>query len=214
MKYQAVHAIIYLAFSAATTLSVGCSGKPTATKTANSSAEQASATIVAGIEPNEEQRQAMLGAQLLLFQRLSGRLMQAMGEQGPAAAITVCQTEAPQIAADVSEQQGLSIGRTGVRLRNPNNQPPAWAKPLTDQKTDTPTFVTLSNGQAAALLPIKLQGTCLMCHGPKEQIAPLVAAQLAKLYPDDQATGFQEGELRGWFWIELPAGKKEIAQAL
>jgi hypothetical protein len=35
------------------------------------------------------------------------------------------------------------------------------------------------------------------------QIAPVIAEQLAKLYPDDQATGFLEGELRGWFWVEM-----------
>jgi hypothetical protein len=61
----------------------------------------------------------------------------------------------------------------------------------------------LDNGQAAALLPIKLQAQCLMCHGPAEKIPLEVKTQLAKLYPQDQATGFQEGDLRGWFWVEL-----------
>jgi hypothetical protein len=42
-----------------------------------------------------------------------------------------------------------------------------------------------------------------MCHGPKEQLIPEVKEQLAKLYPEDSATGFSEGELRGWFWVEL-----------
>jgi len=27
---------------------------------------------------------------------------------------------------------------------------------------------------------------------------------LAAKYPMDQATGFKEGDLRGWFWIEVP----------
>lgn len=73
---------------------------------------------------------------------------------------------------------------------------------MTDAKVDTPQFVTLTNGDAAALLPIKLQAQCLMCHGPKEQIAPVIQDQLVKLYPNDEAIGFKEGELRGWFWIE------------
>jgi hypothetical protein len=75
-----------------------------------------------------------------------------------------------------------------------------------EAKTDTPQFVKLSNGHSAALLPIKLQAQCLMCHGPEEQIVPEIKAQLAKLYPDDRATGFEEGELRGWFWIDLIEG--------
>lgn len=118
----------------------------------------------------------------------------------------MCQQEAPKIANDVSEEQGLRIGRTGVRLRNPNNAAPQWATGLTQANTDTPTFATLSNGHAAALLPIKLQAQCVMCHGPKEQLAPVIQEQLSKLYPDDQATGFREGDLRGWFWIDLPYG--------
>ncbi|TWU64576.1 DUF3365 domain-containing protein [Crateriforma conspicua] len=161
--------------------------------------------IVDGKSPSDAQKQAMLAAKDALFTKLSGRLMEAMGSQGPAGAITVCQTEAPQIATEVSEEHDLRIGRTGVRLRNSSNEPPAWAKPLTDAKTDTPTFVVLDNEDAAALLPIKLQGQCLMCHGPKEQIAPIIQDQLAKLYPDDEATGFHEGDLRGWFWIEMPS---------
>jgi hypothetical protein len=153
--------------------------------------------------PNDQQQTKMLAAKDALFEKLSGRLMEAMAEGGPSAAILVCQKEAPQIAKAVGQTQGVSIGRTGVRLRNPNNQAPAWAAGLIERKTDKPTFVTLSDNKAAALLPIKLQMQCLMCHGPNEQIAPGVKAQLQSSYPADQATGFNEGDLRGWFWVTL-----------
>lgn len=169
----------------------------------HASGDQTSAvSILAGETPSDEQKQAMLAAKDGLFEKLSGRLMEAMASQGPAAAIAVCKEEAPEIASDVSETHGLKIGRTGVRLRNPDNQPPSWAKGMTEAKVETPQFVVLSGGHAAALLPIKLQAQCLVCHGPKDQIAPVISDQLTKLYPNDQATGFQEGELRGWFWIE------------
>lgn len=190
---------------------VGCS-PPQTPPTSQASAESPksqdageSVSIVQGVEPTEEQRQAMMAAKDELFNRLSSRLMEVMSEQGPAAAISVCQKEATQIASEVGENRGLRIGRTGVRLRNPRNVPPEWAKPVTDAGTDSPKFVGLSNGNTGAILPIKLQGQCLMCHGPKEQIAPIIQSQLTKLYPDDAATGFREGELRGWFWIELPS---------
>lgn len=161
-------------------------------------------TIVVDSQPTEEQRAELLVAKDALFQQLSGKLMAAMA-QGPAQAIAVCQKEARQIAENVGKEQGVKIGRVGVRLRNPNNTGPDWAAPLIAAKQDTPVFANLSNGHAAALLPIKLQAQCLMCHGPKAQIAPVIEEQLAKLYPDDAATGFQEGELRGWFWIEKPS---------
>jgi hypothetical protein len=36
---------------------------------------------------------------------------------------------------------------------------------------------------------------CLQCHG--EALAPEVTQALAARYPDDRATGFREGQLRG-----------------
>ncbi len=173
-----------------------------ATKTDDPS--QPVVTIVPDRDPSEAQREKMLAAKQALFTQLSGRLQQAMQTAGPAAAISVCKNEAAKIAEEVGQQHGVSIGRSGVRLRNPNNLPPTWATELVSQKSSEPVFVTLSNEHAAALLPIKLQSQCLMCHGPAEQIAPVISEQLSKLYPQDEAVGFKEGELRGWFWIEMP----------
>jgi len=35
-------------------------------------------------------------------------------------------------------------------------------------------------------------------------LAPDLKAKLAELYPNDQATGYAAGDLRGVFWVELP----------
>lgn len=160
-------------------------------------------TVVVGKSPSDEQKTAMLAAKEALFTALSGRLTEAMGE-GPANAIVVCQREARDIAANVAADHQVKIGRTGVRLRNASNQAPAWAKDWIEAKTEEPQFAMLSNESAAALLPIKLQPLCVMCHGPSEQILPEIKKQLVDRYPADQAVGFQPGELRGWFWVELP----------
>jgi len=42
---------------------------------------------------------------------------------------------------------------------------------------------------------------CLQCHGMEEDLAPDVVEQLTKLYPDDTATGFSQGDLRGAFVV-------------
>ena len=181
----------------------GCSSSDNAAALVDSP-KTSSVSIVEGDQPTQVQKDRMLEAKEVLYTQLSARLMEVMVSDGPAAAISVCQQEAPKIASDVSVAQGLTIGRSGVRLRNSKNMPPPWATALVEAKTESPTFAKLSNGNAAALLPIKLQSQCLMCHGPKDQIAPMIQDQLAKLYPNDEATGFEEGELRGWFWIELP----------
>jgi hypothetical protein len=127
-----------------------------------------------------------------------------MQSAGPVAAIRVCSQEAPEIAQEVGEEHRVAIGRTSLKLRNPHNQPPDWARELMSPEAVEPQFVELPDGHSGALLPIKLQAKCTMCHGPEEEIAQPIRDQLSQLYPDDQATGFEEGDLRGWFWVEVP----------
>lgn len=164
--------------------------------------ENPSLAVVEGLQPDENSKNKLLEARDELFKQLSSRLTAAMNEGGPSEAVEVCYRLAPRIAKEVGEIHKVRIGRSGVRLRNASNTPPDWAKSLVESKTESPTFVTLNNDKAAALLPIKLQPQCLMCHGPNEQISEAVKLVLGKRYPDDQATGFRDGELRGWFWVE------------
>lgn len=201
MKYKRVASWLLISGLALGMSSTGCSPG----SSPNSPVAETTAPIVEGAEPTAEQRERMLAAKDALFQQLSGRLMEVMGTAGPVAAIGVCHKEAPRIAQEVGQEHGVEIGRVGVRLRNPQNTAPGWAQAWVEQHVDTPQFARLDNGHAVGLLPIKLQAQCTICHGPKEQIGPEIQAQLDKLYPEDAATGFREGELRGWFWIELPA---------
>lgn len=47
---------------------------------------------------------------------------------------------------------------------------------------------------------------CLQCHGrPEKDIAPATMAAIKKLYPEDKATGFQLGDLRGLWRVTFPA---------
>lgn len=133
---------------------------------------------------------------------LMGRLVEAMVDAGPAGAIEVCSQEAPAIAERIGIENGVRIGRTSFRVRNPQNVPPHWAKEWVEQRVESPQFQVLDTGATAALFPIRIQPTCLACHG--QEIEPDVQQQLAKLYPDDEATGFSLDELRGWFWVEVP----------
>lgn len=154
---------------------------------------------------DEAAKQKAVAAKDALFTRLSGRLSEVIRQDGPAAAIEVCSREAADIATAVGQEHQVSIGRTSFQLRNSKNSPPEWARSLVEQRTVDPHFVSLPDGGAAALLPIRLKENCLTCHGPTDSIAKGVRSKLSELYPDDQATGFKEGDLRGWFWVEVPA---------
>ncbi len=181
-------------------LVVGCSQSPPAETTWKPIDPAVMSTA------QQKQKDHALAAKEAMFSKLMAKLKEELGKGGPAAAISVCQEEAPRIAQQVGADKGVKIGRTAVRLRNPKNQPPTWAKDLLE-RSDAPTFLTNSKGEFAAILPIKLQAQCLLCHGSTEQIPAEVRNALSQRYPDDQATGFKEGDLRGWFWIEVPTSK-------
>lgn len=151
-----------------------------------------------------EQKTRGLAAKKALFGRLVTRLSSALGD-GPGEAIHVCKIAAPDITTNVGETEKLRIGRTSHRLRNPDNVPPAWARPYVARKASTEVWLTHPDGRLAGLLPIPTMGMCLTCHGPWAEIQAPVRKALAKHYPGDRAYDFAAGDLRGWFWLEIPA---------
>lgn len=139
--------------------------------------------------------------------RLMGRLQEVIKTQGPERAIEVCHTEAPGMAEEVGRLRKLRIGRTSTKLRNPSNAAPPWAQAWVQGASAEPQFLETPEGGLRALLPIRLAATCLTCHGPEKGLAPGVRKALREKYSHDQATGYQVGDLRGWFWVEIPGRK-------
>jgi len=160
-------------------------------------------------ETQKAQHELGLAAVNALMSELMGELTAALDSGGTSEAIGVCREKAPAIAARVGEQFGLEIGRTSFALRNPGNKAPKWADGLVSDHVGTPTFLAGPGGELGALLPIRLRAECGMCHGPAETVAEEVQAAIAEHYPEDQAVNFAEGDLRGWFWFETPAGSED-----
>ena len=44
---------------------------------------------------------------------------------------------------------------------------------------------------------LPVQPLCLSCHGPVDQLSPAIKAALGQTYPNDRATGYSEGQIRG-----------------
>jgi hypothetical protein len=135
---------------------------------------------------------------------LGRELSAAIKRGGPEAAISICAERAPAIAA-AAGGAGLRIGRTSHRLRNPRNAPPAWVAPLLAEYRKNPGLAsserTIAPGRIGYLEPIRIVGPCLACHGGA--LAPPVAARIQARYPEDRATGFAAGDLRGLYWVEV-----------
>ncbi len=150
---------------------------------------------------------AARGASLLApFKAELKNALQTGLAEGPTAAVEACRLQAPEIAESNSSDD-ISLGRSSHRLRNPNNAPSAWMQLVLDDylkpsATLVPRLTNLGNGRVAYAEPILTQGVCLVCHGTR--LDPAVAEILAQRYPEDAATGFEPGDLRGIFWVEFP----------
>lgn len=147
---------------------------------------------------------------------LKDALQQALQNGGPVNGIAVCHDKAGQIAADLSQELGMLIGRTSLKVRNASNAPDTWeqavlkqfeARKVQGEPVDKLEFFAIINeedGQKTFryMKAIPTAALCLSCHG--ENIPPEVDAKLKELYPNDAARGFKEGDLRGAFTFAKP----------
>jgi hypothetical protein len=141
-------------------------------------------------------------------------LTSEMKKGGPPSAVHVCRDEAQVITAKVAQEEGVDVGRTSHRLRNPKNAPRPWAEAFVSEaagkKTSEVEAQVVDLGDKMGVLkPINTLGLCTNCHGKAEEIAPEVRQALAEGYPEDEAVGFSVGDLRGWMWAEVPKQKAE-----
>lgn len=58
----------------------------------------------------------------------------------------------------------------------------------------------VENGEQNYMRAIVMQPQCLACHG--SAVAKPLKQAIAEKYPNDQATGFEVGDLRGAFLIK------------
>lgn len=144
---------------------------------------------------------------------LLSELQAAMKEGGPPNAIQVCNTRAPGIAEEISRTSKLDIGRTSLKVRNPDNAADAWEKKVLEsfeaRKAKGEDPATLEHHEVvgnkfrymkAIVIPADMP--CLKCHG--EQLDQAVQTKLKALYPNDKATGYKTGDLRGAITIDQP----------
>jgi len=137
-----------------------------------------------------------------LRSQLGAALSEGLAES-PEAAIGACRVKAPAIAAAVAGP-GVTVGRTSHRLRNPSNAPEPWMLPFLEEfaagEPQPGAFRSVSLGERGTgyVEPIYLQPPCATCHG--EAVDPGLLAKIREHYPEDEATGFRVGELRGLFW--------------
>jgi hypothetical protein len=136
-------------------------------------------------------------------------LTRELTERGAGGAILVCHMSATVISTRLAREEGMSAGRTSAHLRTPSNAPRPWAAPIVARYANSPAagldgFVVDLGTRVGVMRPIAHRRACSPCHGVESQLTPMVRAELKDRYPKDHATGFKEGDLRGWLWVEVP----------
>jgi hypothetical protein len=150
-----------------------------------------------------------------LSEAIRGLLMQELKTGGFEGAVAVCAKNAQARTADYRRTSGNDIRRVSLRRRNPANEPDEYERRVLES------FDRLSaearpgaehwelvreDGRDALryLKPVVANAMCLTCHGEKAGIPPAVLAVIAKQYPDDRATGFSAGDVRGAVSVRIP----------
>ncbi|MFZ5628388.1 MAG: Tll0287-like domain-containing protein [Spirochaetota bacterium] len=147
-------------------------------------------------------------------------LQEKVTKEGAAAAVPFCREFAPSYgkektgewAAKARAELGASsfrFRRVSVKNRNPNNAPETRQAEILQQWESgqiKPAFYQ-AEGKFYTMHPIRVaQPLCLSCHGDAATLDKKAAAEIAKLYPQDKATGYKLGDLRGAFITEVAFG--------
>jgi len=148
---------------------------------------------------------------------LQSELKAAMQAGGPIQALDVCHTKAPELTAFATKYQGdgTIVSRTSLKYRNPNNSPQEWqtavleefeTRKLAGEDPKSLEFhqIATTDGKKEFryMKAIPTGEVCLKCHGV--DIDPAVSEKLNTLYPQDKATGFNIGDIRGAFVVIKP----------
>jgi hypothetical protein len=134
-----------------------------------------------------------------------------------ASALRVCASVAQDLARK-HEGEGWRVRRISEKYRNPADQPDAYERAVLERwaaaqgagslkPTDESGEVAIENGQRyyRYMRPIFIAGpVCLQCHGAPDALAPGVREALQSLYPEDRATGYAVGDLRGAISVKIP----------
>jgi len=147
---------------------------------------------------------------------LMAKLTATLAEGGPLAAVGVCNQVAQEVTRALGEREGVILRRTALRTRNPANAPD-WERPWLERAeaavraghAPQPMYEVVRPPEGPVelrhLRPILFPaGVCSRCHGLPEEIPDDVRTVLRERYPQDAATGFRAGDLRGAISVRVP----------
>jgi Protein of unknown function (DUF3365) len=149
-----------------------------------------------------------------LAEKVRGILLQEIGKAGYSSAVRVCSELAQEMTVLFNAQTGRQVRRISLKYRNPKNVPDAYEQRKLEELNILNQKKELLNEYSEIveehgkkylryLKPLIVAPLCVTCHGPKENIPQEVKTILADRYPEDRATGFLVGDVRGAITVKI-----------
>lgn len=147
------------------------------------------------------------------FMSLSSAVKSAMQRGGVQEAVSYCNVASSPLIDSLSTAYNAAIRRTSFHFRNPSNKPSEaeesilvhFQKITRAGEKPNDTIIYAGGGGYTYYAPIVIENPlCLVCHGQPGSTMPAENADfITSIYPEDRATGFEMGDLRGMWSIEF-----------
>lgn len=177
----------------------------------NSSEKQTSKTETVQLKTIENKMQIDSDKLIsLLMGNLKSEMMSAIKNGGFENAIHTCQLKAPLIT-DSLQTDNWTIKRVTDKPRNQKNLTSEVEKEILAMFADTLSkleyYGVWDNADSKETYiyykPIYMGLLCCKCHGTSETLDSKAMATIQQAYPEDKAIGYNEGDLRGMFVVEM-----------
>lgn len=147
-----------------------------------------------------------------LIQRLGSEVKAQMSQNGVVAALGFCNASAQALTTDVSNMTHYRVKRVTLLERNPVNRAnteesailTSWQDMLNNAQPLPPYKIHSEAKMDHYYKPLLINNeACLKCHGNIDSQSELGKA-IKAAYPNDRATGYKMGDLRGMIVVEVP----------
>lgn len=187
----------------------------------NQSASSATEEVTQDLSSSDQYLEKGQKIAFATFGALSSELKAAMEEGGVKNAVQYCNTAALPITDKLAKENGASIKRTSLKLRNSKNAPTPEELAIlekfqqleADSEAVKPIVEMVDDHTVAFYAPIRVNDFCLKCHGTVgASLLEEDYALIKELYPDDKAIAYEAGALRGIWSIQFPKEAPSQAQ--
>lgn len=168
--------------------------------------------VLAGNQNTSELNEEAKAKVQMFAKQLKSTLKSAIKQGGFTEGVKACSQLANSIALAHSTD-GWVVGRTSLKVRNTANTANEWdraqlntfeqqlSKGTTAKELAFSDILTNENGIQSFrfIKAIPTGKLCLQCHGTN--LAPDIEKTITEIYPNDKATGYKQGDIRGAFTL-------------